>query len=974
MATAHATSKIRSFQDIYEGSEPLTMGFRGEALFCLSNLSRSLIVATRCANEEFAQKLVFRRDGSLDPNSGSVMPRKVGTTVAVVGLMEALPVRRADMIRRIAAQRGRLMKIVIGYAIFSVGVRINLMDIIGSGGQESTLLATTFNSTSIQETISSVLGSKFLMCLGPICLDLASVFEAFGGESEESNEAYEGPKKWKVEGLIAKALHTRDRGVKDAQFFSINGRPVDIPKVSKRLNEVWKTFGGQKRPSCVLQFTLPNNSFDINLSPDKREVMLTQEDQICAIIQEGITKLWASQTDGKFTANSISGQEKTSQRETGYASDDAATARKPVAEFESPMCSPSRFNRRYAFSHDFSKAKMQHEFDDGRNTGRVFKGSTTDQDTETIQWPSVIDESIKDTEEKKQDDMSDTEEEVAEDIEKNSVDPSTNAEEQVIERRELSAAANDTSAEKAPCSLEAVTPSPVNAFGAESTNKVISLKLDKLTDAERHRWNQAQQDFNSPGSAGFEEEIQSVKKMNFDRFRAPVDGQSLESSSRNRSTKTQSLEKFGFQVSGGEISASKTLPVKRLPPIMTREEISVSKTLPVKRLAPKRAEETSLAPKRPKRRGNESPSEDQNDHVDTERADSSEEEAMDDETEIPPSTVGGTDSSATVVWSSFKGTSDVMQAALLERLAMRDRKRRFQDTTRAPSNSNANKPSEVKGEVEQVAVDTISLSKGDFSSMTVIGQFNLGFILARSQDNHLWILDQHACDEKFNFEKLCVETVIHEQKLIAPMPLELSPSEETCIMDHMEIFEKNGFRFSHDPDKAPRHRLSLTALPHSGARDGRKAVQFGKEDVSALCGILGADGSASSYDGGAGGGTGADGSGMYGNNAVRRYAGTGAGDTADKIIARLPKAIAMFASRACRGSIMIGKPLSIKEMDRIVKRLEDVEHPWNCPHGRPTMRHVGNVAQIMLEDEKKAAGHIAGPTVTVMSQEVDEES
>jgi DNA mismatch repair protein PMS2 len=950
MATAHATSKIRSFRDIYEGTEPLTMGFRGEALFCLSNLSGSLIVATRTADEEFAQKLVFRRDGSLDPGSGSVMPRKVGTTVAVVKLLDALPVRRADMIRRIAAQRGRLMKIVIGYAIFSVGVRINLMDMVGSGGdcRESTLMATTFNSTSIQETISSVLGSKFLMGLGPICLDLASVFEAFGGESEEANEAYEGPRKWKVEGLIAKALHTRDRGVKDAQFFSINGRPVDIPKVSKRLNEIWKTFGGQKRPSCVLQFTLPNNSFDINLSPDKREVMLTQEDEICAIIQEGITKLWASQTEGKFTANSISGQEKSSQRETGYASDDA-TARKPVG-FNSPMSSPSRFNRRYAFSHDFSKAKMQHEFDDGRNTGRVFNHKSSDQERETIQWPVIDDdESAKDIEEKKQDNISDAEKQVDENIEKTDKDLPTNAEEQVTERRELSVAANDASAEKPPCSLKAsVTPSPVNAFVAESTNKAISPKLDKLTDAEQHRWNQAQQDFNSPGSAGFEEEIRSVQKMNFDRFRAPVDGESLESSARNMSTKTQSLEKFGFQVTG--------------------EERSVSKTLPVKRLAPRRAEETSLAPKRPKRRGDQSPSEDQNDPVDTERADIIEKQAMDDETEIPSSTRAGTDSSTTVVWGSFKGTSDVIQAALLERLAMRDRKRRFQDTTRAtPSPAN-------KEEAGQVAVDTISLSKGDFSSMTVIGQFNLGFILARSQDNHLWILDQHACDEKFNFEKLCAETVIHEQKLIAPMPLELSPSEESCVMDHMEIFEKNGFRFSHDPDKAPRHRLSLTALPHSGARDGRKAVQFGKEDVSALCGILGADGSASSYDGGAGGGTGADGSGMYGNNAVRRYAGTGAGDTADKIIARLPKAIAMFASRACRGSIMIGKPLSIKEMDRIVRRLEDVEHPWNCPHGRPTMRHVGNVAHIMVDDEKKAAGHIAGPTVTVMSQEVDEES
>jgi DNA mismatch repair ATPase MutL len=177
---------------------------------------------------------------------------------------------------------------------------------------------------------------------------------------------------------------------------------------------------------------------------------------------------------------------------------------------------------------------------------------------------------------------------------------------------------------------------------------------------------------------------------------------------------------------------------------VTREERSVSKTLPVKRLAPRRAEETSLAPKRPKRRGSQSPSEEQNDPVDTEKADAIDEQSMDDETEIPAPTRAGTDSSTTtVVWDSFKGTSDVTQAALLERLAMRDRKRRFQDTTRAtPSPNPANKPSEVKGEAEQVTADTISLSKGDFNTMTVIGQFNLGFILARSQDNHLWIIDQ----------------------------------------------------------------------------------------------------------------------------------------------------------------------------------------------------------------------------------------
>lgn len=76
-------------------------------------------------------------------------------------------------------------------------------------------------------------------------------------------------------------------------------------------------------------------------------------------------------------------------------------------------------------------------------------------------------------------------------------------------------------------------------------------------------------------------------------------------------------------------------------------------------------------------------------------------------------------------------------------------------------------------------------------------------------------------------------------------------------------------------------------------------------DVSALCAILGADGSADGHI--AGYGTGADGSGLHTSNAVRRFAGSALGSKTDSgvigsSIIRLPKAIAMFASRACRVS------------------------------------------------------------------------
>lgn len=49
--------------------------------------------------------------------------------------------------------------------------------------------------------------------------------------------------------------------------------------------------------------------------------------------------------------------------------------------------------------------------------------------------------------------------------------------------------------------------------------------------------------------------------------------------------------------------------------------------------------------------------------------------------------------------------------------------------------------------------------------MVVHGQFNLGFIIA-SLGKDLFIIDQHATDEKYNFETLQKTTKVQSQKLI----------------------------------------------------------------------------------------------------------------------------------------------------------------------------------------------------------------
>ena len=163
-------------------------------------------------------------------------------------------------------------------------------------------------------------------------------------------------------------------------------------------------------------------------------------------------------------------------------------------------------------------------------------------------------------------------------------------------------------------------------------------------------------------------------------------------------------------------------------------------------------------------------------------------------------------------------------------------------------------------------------------------------------------------DEKFNFERLENSTVLNRQPLLHPQPLGLSPAEELTVRDNLEIFRKNGFEFRDAADG----KLLLAAVPFS------KGITFGADDVLEMVGVLE---------------SGTPGGHLWGHTAVR-------GGTTGGPVVRPSRVRAMLASRACRSSIMIGKALNRKTMERILEHLSGLQSPWNCPHGRPTMRHL----------------------------------
>lgn len=123
------------------------------------------------------------------------------------------------------------------------------------------------------------------------------------------------------------------------------------------------------------------------------------------------------------------------------------------------------------------------------------------------------------------------------------------------------------------------------------------------------------------------------------------------------------------------------------------------------------------------------------------------------------------------------------------------------------------------------------ITKKSFSEMEIIGQFNLGFIVVKLADD-LFIVDQHATDEKFNYETLQKEETLYNQKLVVPQPLELTAVSEMILIDNLDVFEKNGFKFQIDHDALPTKKIHLTTKPM------KNNWQFGKEEIDELIFLL----------------------------------------------------------------------------------------------------------------------------------------
>lgn len=341
------TSKIVSFEDVYRVS---SFGFRGEALSALCELSSSLEITTRTAVDAAATHLTYGHDGSIKTQRAAARP--VGTTVSISGLFTPLPVRHREFIRALRKQYNSMIALLHAFAMISTGVRFNVTNMpTGSskeaekryGSVSSAVTATlppgpramwqaaeapasasksgtiqrvlsTSGGTKLRDHVAELFGADFLASLTDIDVelpcggrsaaqlrasrggapDMSSHVEASDGDTVhdgEDGDALSVPQA-RVTGLVSKAGTGVGRSNNEKQFFYLNGRPVDLPRVMKALNECWRQYEMGHKPAAILNFALPHGTFDVNVSPDKREVLIIAEGALLDAFKAGLHAIW----------------------------------------------------------------------------------------------------------------------------------------------------------------------------------------------------------------------------------------------------------------------------------------------------------------------------------------------------------------------------------------------------------------------------------------------------------------------------------------------------------------------------------------------------------------------------------------------------------------------------------------------------------------------------------------------------------
>ncbi|XP_071977021.1 PMS1 protein homolog 1 isoform X4 [Engystomops pustulosus] len=267
MALKHYTSKISCHEDL----ETLqTYGFRGEALGSICSIAE-VHIATKTATDPVSTQYFL-------DNNGHVVSQKLthlgqGTTVSVMKLFKNLPVRKQyySNAKKCKEELKKIQDLLISYGLIKPDVRIVLV-------HNKVIIWQKNKEADHKMALTSVLGTTVMNAMAPFQHQNENLEIFMNGylprpEADRTLTCVHGPEK---------------------SFIFINQRPVLYKEILKmvRLHYIQNQDSSRCYPIFFMNIVVPASSVDVNLTPDKTQVLLQNKELVLEAVENVLKSMY----------------------------------------------------------------------------------------------------------------------------------------------------------------------------------------------------------------------------------------------------------------------------------------------------------------------------------------------------------------------------------------------------------------------------------------------------------------------------------------------------------------------------------------------------------------------------------------------------------------------------------------------------------------------------------------------------------
>ncbi|XP_033990117.1 PMS1 protein homolog 1 isoform X3 [Trematomus bernacchii] len=283
MALTHFTSKIFCHEDL-ERLE--TYGFRGEALGSICAVAEVAVI-TKTEEEDISTQYTLNFTGQIVSQKPSHLGQ--GTTVSVLKLFKNLPVRRQyySTTKKCKEELKKVQDLLLAYAIIKPELRLTLI-------HNKVVVWQKAKVADHRSALVATLGASTVANLLPC------------HHRQEQPEIV-------LEGFFPKPgadYSSTSSSNPDKTFIYINNRPVHHKDIMKLLRQHYTAqypddSARNRYPTVMLKITVPPNSVDVNLTPDKTQVLLHNKEAVLTAVEVFLVSLYGYRCNDAPTAKQL---------------------------------------------------------------------------------------------------------------------------------------------------------------------------------------------------------------------------------------------------------------------------------------------------------------------------------------------------------------------------------------------------------------------------------------------------------------------------------------------------------------------------------------------------------------------------------------------------------------------------------------------------------------------------------------------